>query len=116
MSGNTETALRRLARVAGVADTYEAAGRVQCPPESTLRAVLTALGHPCADEEEATRSLRSLRRRPWIAPLDPVAVQWQGAPRGAHVTLSTPEGVTPQLTLSLEDGTHRTLAAIVWGG
>lgn len=112
--------LRRLARAAGVADTYVASGAVHRPPDSTLRTVLTALGHACDDEATAARSLRTLRRRAWTRPVEPVAVVWRGDDAGVRanreVTMSAPVDVEPELTLTLEDGTRRAVAAPVWGG
>jgi 4-alpha-glucanotransferase len=114
--------LRRLARAAGVADTYAASGAVRRPPDSTLQAVLTTLGHPCDDEAAAARSLRALRRQAWIRPVEPVAVVWRGdvtrtrAPATRSVTISAPVDVAPELSLTLEDGTRRTVGAPVWGG
>ncbi len=113
------TALRRLARAAGVADAYSASGATHRPPDSTLRAALTELGHPCADDEAAMRSLRALRRRPWTRPIDPVAVVWRGAAasgRGTHVTISCAADVRPRLRLTLEDGSVARLPAVSWGG
>lgn len=116
------SALRRLARAAGVADTYAASGAVHQPPDSTLRSVLTTLGHACDDEDAAARSLRALRRQAWMRPVEPVAVVWQGddtrtrAPAPRTVGVSAPVDVVPELTLTLEDGTRRALGAPVWGG
>ena len=114
------SALHRLARAAGVADTYEASGSVQRPPDRTLRAVLTTLGHDCDDEAAATRSLRALRRRDWTRPVEQVAVVWRGDDTDGQVqravTVSAPADVEPELTLALEDGAERALGAPVWGG
>ncbi|HSJ46445.1 MAG TPA: 4-alpha-glucanotransferase [Euzebyales bacterium] len=115
-----QRALRRLARAAGVADAYEASGAAQRPPDSTLRAVLTTLGHDCDDKAAIARSLRALRRRGWTCPVEPVAVVWRGGdvgePSRPTVTVSAPVDVEPDLTLTLEDGTERSVGAPVWGG
>ena len=108
--------LTRLARAAGVAVRYEAAGVTVTPPASTVRAVLDALGHPCADEPAAVASLRALRLRPWTRPVDPVAVLWSGDPGPTTVTLSAPATAEPELTLILEDGSVQALPAALWGG
>jgi 4-alpha-glucanotransferase len=114
------SALRRLARAAGVADAYEASGSLQRPPDSTLRAVLSSLGHDCDDEAAVARSLRAVRRRDWTRPVEPVAVVWRGRDAGRPtprtVTLSAPVDVEPALTLTLEDGTERPAGAPLWGG
>ena len=116
-SPDRDSALRRLARAAGVADTYEAAGRTHRPPDATLRAVLAELGHPADDEPTAAASLRELRRRPWTRAVDPVAVVWRTAAAApTRVTLSAAAGTDPQPTLTLEDGTTAPLAAPTWGG
>jgi len=108
--------LTRLARAAGVAVQYEASGVTITPPDDTVRDVLDALGHPCADEQAAAASLRALRLRPWTRPVDPVAVQWTGDPEPATVTISAPPTTAPELALTLEDGSVRELPAPRWGG
>lgn len=110
------TALARLARAAGVAVRYEASDVTITPPDDTVRAVLEALGHPCADERTAAASLRTLRLRPWVRPVDPVAVRWSGDPAPATVNISAPTAAAPELTLTLDDGSTRTLPAPLWGG
>lgn len=116
-SPHLDPALRRLARAAGVADTYEASGRHHRAPDATLRAVLTELGHPADDEATAAASLRALRRRPWTRPVDPVAVVWRAADAPtAPVTISAAVGSDPRLTLTLEDGSTTPLPAPTWGG
>jgi 4-alpha-glucanotransferase len=116
-SSPTETALRRLARAAGVADTYEASGRWHRAPDATLRAVLAELGHPADDEATAAASLRSLRRRAWTRAVDPVAVVWREPAAGpTRVGISAREGTGPQLALTLEDGMIAPLANPIWGG
>jgi 4-alpha-glucanotransferase len=96
---------------------YEASDQIFTPPDQTLRQVLGTLGHPCDDDQAALRSLLLLRRRPWVRPIDPVAVCWQGDAAASNVTVSVPAGdPTPDLTLILEDGTRRSLRDPVWGG
>lgn len=116
MRRNPATALTRLAHAAGVAVRYEAAGRTVTPPDDTLQAVLTALGRPCDDEAAARRSLRALRQRPWVRPVDPVVTRWRDAIGPSWVTFSVPDGLTPELTLTIEGGTTRPLPGPVWGG
>lgn len=117
------SALQRLARAAHVAVDYEAFGSSHRPPDSTLRAVLSAMGHDCGDERSAARALRALRRRPWNRQIDPVAVVWDRtrgrvAPAGGpvYITLSAPYGVVPTLSLTLEDGSRPPVPDIQWGG
>lgn len=110
--------LHRLARAAGVAQTYAASDGDKRPPDSTLRAILTTLGHDCEDDEAAARSLRRLRRRDWTRPVAPVTVVWRGDddPAPPAVTVSAQLDVAPTVTLTLEDGTPRRLDGPVWGG
>lgn len=116
-SPDEDTPLRRLARAAGVADTYEASGRIHHAPDATLRAALSELGHPADDAPTALASLRRLRRQAWTRPVDPVAVVWR-SPRAAptRVTVSATTGADLRLTLTLEDGTTAPLPAPTWGG
>jgi 4-alpha-glucanotransferase len=115
-----DTTLRRLARAAGVADVYEASGRTHRAPDGTLRQVLGELGHPCATEDEAGRSLRALRRAAWTRPVDPVAVCWRGAADGTSTTtrvaVSAAADADVDLVLELEDGQQVPVADPVWGG
>ncbi|MBW3603318.1 MAG: 4-alpha-glucanotransferase [Actinobacteria bacterium] len=123
---NHRTALRELADAAGVAVAYTASGSTHRPPDATLQAVLTALGHSCADERAARLALRQLRRRPWTRQIDPVVVVRRATDDGARrqhtpvhparVTVSAGVGVTPRLRLTLEDATHRPVSEVRWGG
>lgn len=108
--------LRRLARAAGVADRYEAAGVVHEPPDETLRSVLTALGHGCAHDSATRSSLRALRRRAWREPVAPVAVCWADDRTPRRVAVSASADADPTVTLTLEDATTVAVASPVWGG
>ncbi|HSK98487.1 MAG TPA: 4-alpha-glucanotransferase, partial [Euzebyales bacterium] len=113
---STGTALTRLAAAAGVAVSYTAAGATVTPPDGTLRAVLTALGHPCHDEDDARRSLGRLRTRPWARPIDPIAIHWRDDRQPTRVTFSAGDPERCELSLTLEDGSARDLPTAVWGG
>lgn len=125
-SPGSHTALRELAEAAGVAAAYTAAGSTHRPPDATLRAVLTALGHRCADERAARLALRQLRRRSWTRQIDPVVVVWRAtdgdgrrrhaADDPARVTVSASVEGSPRLRLTLEDGAHRAVSDVRWGG
>jgi 4-alpha-glucanotransferase len=106
----------RLAQAADVAVRYRVGGRIVVPPERTLRAVLGALGHSCEDEPAVRRSLRALRRRSWMWPIDPVAACWQDSRTPTRVTLSASDRGPCETTLTLEDGTRHELPPPVWGG
>jgi 4-alpha-glucanotransferase len=116
MESPNRSTLERLAHAAGVAVRYQAADSTFEPPDDTLRAVLAALGHPCDNEAVAARSLIALRRRPWVRPIDPVVACWRDAAVPPRVTVSAPDGVTPRLVLTLDDGTDLSLPPPVWGG
>lgn len=101
-----DPALAELARRLGVAIEYhDWVGRHTQVPESTLVAVLGALGIPAATVEERAAARHGLDRRYWARPLPASTVGRTGsAPTlWAHVT----HGAPAQLWVRLEDGSER---------
>ncbi len=99
--------LVELARRFGVATDYEDwSGRRIDVPESTLVAVLGALGVRAADEAERNAALTAQERSHWSRPLPPTILTQAGASTKfwVHVT----HGQPAEVTLELEDGTIRT--------
>ncbi|GAB3536175.1 4-alpha-glucanotransferase [Arthrobacter tecti] len=75
--------------------------------DSTLVSVLTALGVPCANDDDVTSSLSTAEHAPWLRTLPPAVVVRQGVP--AEVPVNVGADQTPQLRVELEDGTSRAL-------
>ncbi|BBX16483.1 4-alpha-glucanotransferase [Mycolicibacterium duvalii] len=101
------SSLSELAARYGVATEYEDWRGRQVPvPESTLTAVLEALGVPAATEEQRAAALTEHDRTYWARSLPPVVIGRSGSttPFWVHVTHGDPV----QLWLTLEDGTVRT--------
>src|SRR3954451_6087983 len=99
--------LVELARRHGVADTYhDWTGGHRVVAESTLVAVLAALGVPAATEAEREAALADHDRDHWRRTLPPVVVTRTGRPTSfwVHVTDGEPVGGW----IRLEDGTVRT--------
>ena len=109
MGGMTElpASLVELARRYGVATEYEDwTGRHTTSPDSTLIAVLDALGVPAATEDERTAALAAHDRDYWARSLPPTIVGRSGVASSfwVHVTHGDPAG----LWIRLEDGSVRT--------
>ncbi|MGE0215743.1 4-alpha-glucanotransferase [Mycolicibacterium sp.] len=101
------SSLVELAHRYGVATEYaDWTGRTVTAAESTLVAVLDALGVPAATEQDRAAALTEHDRRYWARPLPPVIVGRAGAttPFWVHVTHGDPV----RLWLRLEDGSVRT--------
>lgn len=99
--------LVELAHRHGVATHYEDwSGATVAAPESTLVAVLAALGVPAGDEDERRASLTAHTRRHWQRSLPPTIVTRSGSatPFWVHVTHGDPVDVS----VLLEDGSTRT--------
>ncbi|MHC9295870.1 4-alpha-glucanotransferase [Mycobacterium sp. LTG2003] len=99
-------ALLELAHRYGVATEYEDwTGRRIAVPESTLVAVLDALGLPASTEQGRAEALAALDREYWQRSLPPIVLGRAGAPSSfwVHVT----HGDAVDITLALEDGTER---------
>ena len=99
--------LVELAHRYGVADAYEDwSGAQRVVAESTLVAVLVALGVPASTEEERAAALAELDRQHWARTLSPTVVTREGrvASFWVHVTDGEPIGSW----IRLEDGTFRT--------
>ncbi|OMC41934.1 4-alpha-glucanotransferase [Mycobacterium sp. GA-1841] len=102
----TSEALLELARRYGVAAEFEDwTGRRTAVAESTLVAVLDALGVPAGTEADRINSLAAHDRQYWQRPLPPIVIGRAGTASRfwVHVTHGDPA----ELTLRLEDGTER---------
>ena len=70
--------LDRLCALAGISIDYQDAwGRSQRVTEETKRALLTALGYPCASPAQMHTAIEDLDSRDWRRPLPPVLVARQ---------------------------------------
>lgn len=104
---SSSSALPELARRYGVATEFDDwTGRRTAVAESTLVAVLEALGVPAGTEADRIQSLAAHDREYWQRSLPPVVVGRATVPSSfwVHVTHGDPV----ELTLHLEDGTERT--------
>lgn len=103
--------LTPLAQLAGqhhVGTTFKGwDGTPQTVSDATLTAVLTALGVPCADDDDVASSLRAAELAPWLRTLPPAVVVREGDP--TTVPINVPAGSTPSVRIALEDGTERPL-------
>ena len=98
--------LLELARRYGVAAEFDDwTGRRTAVAESTLVAVLEALGVPAGTEQERVDALAAHDRQYWQRRLPPIVLGRAGMPTSfwVHVTHGDPA----HLTLLLEDGTER---------
>lgn len=103
----TASTLLELARRYGVAAEFDDwTGRRTAVPDSTLVAVLAALGVPAGTEQERTDALAAHDRQYWQRSLPPIVLGHAGASSSfwVHVTHGDPV----DLRLNLEDGTART--------
>jgi 4-alpha-glucanotransferase len=101
-----QPSLVELSRRYGVATEYEDAnGRHVVVPDSTLIAVLAALGVRANTEDERTAALHAHERAYWARSLPPTIIARAGSPTTfwVHVTHGDPVG----LWIRLEDGTVR---------
>lgn len=108
MGDMTELApsLVELARRFGIATAYDDwTGRQLLVPETTLVAVLAALGVPADTEQQRNAALTAQLRSYWTRPLPPTIVGRAGAQTRfwVHVT----HGAPAEVRLQLEDGTVR---------
>ncbi|ULN38459.1 4-alpha-glucanotransferase [Mycolicibacterium smegmatis] len=105
--GSASPVLAELASRYGVAVDYEDwAGRRIAVPESTLVAVLDALGVDAGTEDSRVAALAAHDREYWQRPLPPIVLGRSGATSTfwVHVT----HGDAVEVFLTLEDGTTRT--------
>ncbi|MGV0809373.1 4-alpha-glucanotransferase [Mycolicibacterium setense] len=104
---SSSSALLELARRYGVAAEFDDwTGRRTAVAESTLVAVLDALGVPAGTEADRINSLAAHDRQYWQRPLPPIVLGRATVASSfwVHVTHGDPV----DLTLLLEDGTERT--------
>jgi 4-alpha-glucanotransferase len=103
-----DRALLRLARLAGVASSYEDAWHERRPvaPE-TLRRVLAAMGIAAADDRDTAQSIAALQEAEWGRLLPPVVTAV--ADQALRIPLSVAARQEGRLSwsLALEDGDHR---------
>lgn len=99
----SSNALRQLAHAHGVAvEFWGYDGAHRTVSDSTLRAVLTALEIPCADEGQITRSLEIARTRAWRQVLPESVTARVG--RESEVYVHVPHGRAVSLRVELENG------------
>ncbi len=98
--------LRRLGELAGILPEYhDIWGNRHEASDETRRALLGAMGIPCADQAEVEAALGAWERREWSRRLLPVHVETVGAP--LRITLRLPAeaaGRTFRWSLALEGG------------
>ena len=107
MTAMTEPGLRELAERLGVAAAYhDWSGNFVTVDESTVIAVLAALGVQADTEEHCAAALSEQDRKYWARALPPTLVTRSGTstPFRVHVTHGDPA----HLWIRLEDGTERT--------
>lgn len=104
-------ALDRLCALAGIAIEYQDAwGRSRSVSDDTKRALLVALGLPCASREQIAAAAEDLDSREWRRPLPPVLVLRRSELPG-HMPITLPNvsrSKRLRWTLALEDGELRT--------
>ncbi len=110
MAMDSETALDRLAILAGVMPSFEDVfGTPRDAPESTLRTILGTLGFDAPDEAAAATCATRLAERTWREELEPVYVIDEGTPATiavAHARSERDESRTWDIVR--EDGTAST--------
>jgi 4-alpha-glucanotransferase len=108
MATMTSQSLAELSACHRVATHYEGAdGRLVVVPDTTLIAVLAAVGVEAGTEESCRAALTEHDRAHWSRRLPPPIVMRAGAP--APVWVHVPHGQPARLWIRLEDGT-------VWAG
>ncbi len=97
--------LRRLSQLHGIQSSYfnVHGERVHAPVE-TLRALLASLGIAATTEREREEALRAARERPWVHPIEPVIVAWDGALPAIDVWHRDADPFPRNLHLVTEDG------------
>jgi 4-alpha-glucanotransferase len=106
--------LERLAACYGVATEYEDyKGDPRTVPDSTVRAVLAAMGVDAGTPESIAAALEAAEERPWRDLVSPTVVRRSGGP--IEIPLHVPDGATATVVVTTEDGAE--LAAdVVPGG
>ncbi len=97
------TALVELAAAHGVAtEFWDWQGQHRAVADTTIRAVLAALGVRAADDEQVSASLSLLQVRAWSQVLPPVLVVQVG--KAARVPVHVPDGEAFEARVTTEDG------------
>lgn len=95
--------LRELARALGVSTSYHGwDGQERRTSDETLREVITALGFPCADEQQLTDALDHVPDLPWRSVVPPTTVVEQG--RRSTFWVHVPHGAEVEVWVRTEDG------------
>lgn len=98
--------LRELAAVHRVGTSYKGwDGAVRPVAAATLRHVLSALGVPCAGQEQLRRSLDEAELRPWRRLVPPIVMAREDAP--ASVDVHVPQGQTAKVMILTEAGSRQ---------
>jgi 4-alpha-glucanotransferase len=111
MADTTTGTLRRLAEAYRVSTTYSGFdGQEREVTDSTLRAVLTALGADAHDDAAAERCLAQRELAPWRRMLPPVVVAV--AQECTRFTVHVPHGSPVRVALIAEDGAQTTVPQV----
>jgi 4-alpha-glucanotransferase len=110
----SDRTLLRLARLAGVASSYEDAWhRRRSTDSETLRRVLAAMGIAAEDDRAAAQSVAALEEAAWGTVLPPVVTAIADAPVRVPLTIEGREEGRLSWSLSLENGEHRQGAVLL---
>ena len=108
---DTSALLTELAHARGVTTHWwDWQGEERAVPESSLRAVLAALGEDTASDDGLARGLERARALPWRRTLPPTVVHRAG--RDSRVLVHVPHGSPVTLTVELEGGGSRPLEQV----
>ena len=100
--------LHDLARAKGVTtEWWDWRGERRTVPDSSLRAVLAAMGEDTSDDEAVADSLERARVLPWRRTLEPTVVQRVG--EAVRVLVHVPHGTDVSVAVECEGGDRRDL-------
>ena len=106
MTDDLSAALAQLAAAHGVAtEFWDWRGQHTRVPNSTVTAVLAALGVAAATEDEARAALQAREDAPWRLMVPPCVVTRAGTTR--QVFVHVPHGASVQVSVQPEDGSPR---------
>ena len=110
----TDRALLRLARLAGIAPTYrDAWNKLRRVAPETLRLILGAMGLKAATPGDVAAALAELEAEKWRALLPPVATALDDETAIVPVTVSDAQELRVSWTLMLESGEQREGSAVL---